>query len=113
MFFSEANNSMICSRCNSKIAITSDSIWYQSHLTKEQILTLPYHFFFNHKLSETSNEIDLSTVSISHWNNKMRLLCLGKVIESEEMIGGENFVVEIDECIRMKRKRDIGLFVIC
>jgi hypothetical protein len=33
---------------------------------------------------------------------------LSYIIENEEMIGGENHVVEIDKCIRMNRKRAIG-----
>jgi hypothetical protein len=110
MFFSESNNCVVCSHCSSKKSITFNTIWYGSHLTKEQIFILPYHFFYHHSLQETGKEVDLSTVSVSHWNNKMRLMCLSYIIENEEMIGGENYVVEIDECIRMKRKRDIGIF---
>jgi transposase-like protein len=99
---------LCCNYCNGKRSFTDGSIWYYSHLNYDQILTLPYHFYYSHSLHETSMETCLHENTVKRWFKRFRMILFSKMIQYNNKIGGENKVVEIDEAIRMKRKNKVG-----
>jgi hypothetical protein len=96
---------LVCNKCCKKRSLKLGTIWFNSHLNLEQIITLPCHFYYHHNLAEVSKEINLHINSVSSWNKKFRIVCFHHILQKNDRIGGEGRVVEIDECLRMKRKK--------
>lgn len=102
-------------RCTSKIcrkefSVRKKSFFENSNLSIKKILRMMY-FFVNDIQSQQNflHEITIrSSKSIVDWKMFLRDVCCLHFLKNPVVLGGENIVVEIDECALVRRKYNRG-----
>jgi hypothetical protein len=96
----------ICPLCLKKVSVRHDSIFFNSSLSLKQIIKIIFHFWNKDTIDRTAEEIEANYNSVLHWFSKLKLVIISNMLKTDNSIGGENSIVEIDEaCLRRRKNR--------
>ena len=83
----------------------SGSFFSYSKLSFPKIFQIIYFWYLKVPLGLTSHEFKVDPGTLSFWNTKIRMVATLSLIEEDSQIaGGDDKVVEIDECLLARRK---------
>lgn len=94
-----------------KRSIRKGSWFGRSKLSFYEILMLTYYWCGKVSGQFVESDLGISHTTIADWKNFCREVCAEIVIETSEMLGGDNVIVEIDESKFGKWKYHRGRYV--
>ena len=95
-------------RCNKKIALTSESFFFNMHLGLFAALWLLWGFCEGMCNDWFIRHLGLSSSTVVDWLNFCREVCMVCIESKSRQIGGFGYIVEIDESKFVKRKYHKG-----
>lgn len=96
-------------RCCSQIRLSTGTLFEKAKLPVSKVLLLAYEWSVDTILSSVAMEYNVAESTVSLWFNKFRSLAAAfHFLKSNEKIGGYGKIVEIDECLVVKRKYNVG-----
>lgn len=104
---------MHCRSCHLKKSIRCDSLFFRGNLSIKKIILLLYFFSKNTSNAEAARELDLTDKTVTQWYSRFRKVCIWyfEVLARDEVLGGLNSIVEIDESLITRRKYNRGRVV--
>ena len=96
------------SRCNRRISVTSDSFFFNMHMTLFTSLWLLWGFCEGMQVGWFVRHLGLSSRTVVDWLNFCREVCMVCIEGESRQIGGYGYIVEIDESKFVKRKYHRG-----
>ena len=95
--------------CNFKKMAFSGSFFSYSKLPFPKIFQIVYLWFLKVPQELTSYELEVESGTLSFWNTKIRMVAtLSYINDESQVVGGEDKIVEIDECLLARRKNRRG-----
>ena len=87
-----------CSKCKRFYSILYLSIFYHSKISINSVLYLIYCWSHRFQLFQAAHEVGVSENTVSFFYQQFRSACFDYLMDMEnELIGGKNKIVEIDE----------------
>ena len=102
-----------CHHCHTRTSIRHNTILESSKLSVREMLIFLYMWSQEHLISEISEELGLSDVTMSRLTSKMRAAVDYDAKNVTHMIGGWAHVVEVDETQLSRKKHDMGRAIPC
>lgn len=97
------------SQCRARISVTSGTIFANSRIPISIAIFLLYEWSIESTICQTAYEYSVSEKTVSIWFKRFRqLAALFASLDSKDKIGGRGEIVEIDECLIVKRKHNSG-----
>ncbi len=98
-----------CSKCKRFYSILYLSIFYHSKISINSVLYLIYCWSHKFQLFQAAHEVGVSENTVSFFYQQFRSACFDYLMDMEnELIGGKNKIVEIDETLMCKHKYNRG-----
>ena len=99
------NSSVDDKRCNKKESLYTNTIFDRTKLDIRDVLLIIYCWSRSFTNSQTSIEVECSESTVSFWFSKLRTIANMHMASFEAVqIGGNDAIVEIDECMIVRRK---------
>jgi IS1 family transposase len=94
--------------CRKALSLRYGTFFYGSHLSSNRILLIAHEWAYKTPASYLCRKYNFSKKTITAFYQHLRILVGSTIEEERSIIGGENIVVEIDECKMGKRKYHRG-----
>ena len=103
------NASVDDKRCHKKESLCTNTIFDRTKLDIRKVLLIIYCWSRSFTNSQTSIEVECSESTVSIWFSKLRTVANMHMASFEAVqIGGDDAIVEIDECMIVKQKYNTG-----
>ena len=107
------NSSVDDKRCNKKESLYTNTIFDRTKLDIRDVLLIIYCWSRSFTNSQTSIEVECSESTVSFWFSKLRTIANMHMASFEAVQIGENdAIVEIDECMIVRRKYNTGRILV-
>lgn len=97
-----------CSRCKRRISIRQGSVFSGSHLTISQLMSLIFDWVCEVPVTASAPLNGVNSETAINWYESCRQNCTNRLIAMNNILGGPNHTVEVDESLMFKRKNNIG-----
>lgn len=102
-----------CQKCHKKNSIRTGSITFNSKLPLQTLIRMIYFWSDCTTNKRVQRELELTDKTVSNWFQNMRQICklIMDDVTGNQMLGGANMTVEVDESVITKRKYNRGRLV--
>ena len=94
--------------CQKRVSIRKDSFFEQSQLRMGMIIRLIFYWAWQFSIKFSVTDLKVSEKTVIDWFNFCRDVCIHRVMENVQQIGGIGEIVEIDESKFVKAKYNRG-----
>ena len=99
-----------CNKCNKKISVFKSECFKGMRINVQDFFGIVYFFVHKVNITETVTFLGINRKTISDYYFSFRNVISASLINTNKTLGGVDRIVQIDECLALKRKYNRGRF---